>query len=139
MLENDPRIEAIRARARALRCDRTARDEPLPEYAPIEGFSGQVIVAGSWPSTMRLLSEGKVDAVLGDWVAMTYLSRKVYDGAIDVLPQVFRNEPYGWGISPDVDPDLRRQIDRALIHEMRHSSWRPTLEAQLGAGSVSPN
>lgn len=77
--------------------------------------------------------------MVGDWAAMTYLSRQVYDGAIDVLPQMFRNEPYGWGISRGVSTDLRRQIDRALIHEMRRSSWRPELEAKLGAGSVSPN
>lgn len=60
LLETDARIEAVRALAQALRCERNARDEPLPIYDPIEGFSGQVMVAGSWPRAMRLLSEGKV-------------------------------------------------------------------------------
>lgn len=139
LLETDARRVALETRAAELVCAPTAEDEALPVYAPIEGFSGEVVLAGSWPAAMRLLAENKVDAVLGDWVAMTYLSRNEYNGTIEVLPQVFRNEPYGWGISRAVPPELRRDIDRALIREMRDTRWRGELEDALGAGSVSPN
>ena len=115
------------------RADIVVDDDPL--------IAGRVRLVSSWRQAANLLAEGEVDGVLGDWIALTYLSRQdSYANQISVLPNVYRNEPYGWGISrASVPPDLRRQIDRALIQEMRNRGWRKNLEDVLGAGSVSPN
>ncbi|WP_300038587.1 transporter substrate-binding domain-containing protein [uncultured Roseobacter sp.] len=104
-------------------------------------LAGSVRLVSSWRQAANLLVEGKVDGVLGDWIALTYLSRQdTWAGQMAVLPTVYRNEPYGWGISnTSVSEDLRRQIDRALIRQMRNRDWRKRLEDVLGTGSVSPN
>lgn len=117
-----------------------------PERADIEvdddpALAGSVRLVSSWRQAANLLADGEVGGVLGDWIALTYLSRQDrYQGKIAVLPNAYRNEPYGWGISrASVSEDLRRQIDRALIQQMRNRNWRNTLEDVLGTGSVSPN
>lgn len=137
---DDGRRSPVAHRVIDLGCTPTPDDGPLPKYDQIEDFTGGVTLTRSWAEAMGLLAEGKVDAVLGDWVALTYLSRRDYAGKIDVLDNVYRNEPYGWGISrASVSEDVRRQIDSALIDQMRDSAWRGKLERLLGQGSVSPN
>lgn len=137
---DDPRREAIAIRVEELACTPTPDDGPLPTFDLIEGFSGGVVLTSSWAEAMELLATEQVEAVLGDWVALTYLSRQDYAAKIDVLPNVYRNEPYGWGISrASVSEDIRRDIDRALIDQMRDVKWRSDLENLLGQGSVSPN
>ena len=113
--------------------DITVDDDPA--------LAGGVRLVSSWRQAANLLAGGEVDGVLGDWIALTYLSRQdTYENKIAVLPNVYRNEPYGWGISHvSVSEDLRRQIDRALIRQMRNRDWRKRLEDVLGTGSVSPN
>lgn len=113
--------------------DVTVMDDPA--------LKGSVRLVGSWREAADLLAAGEVGAALGDWIALTYLSRQdTHKGKISVLPTVYRNEPYGWGISrASVSLDLRRQIDRALIQQMRNRNWRTNLENALGTGSVSPN
>lgn len=147
MAQSDARRPPLMSRADALDCTPTPDTEPLPMFDPIEGFSGGITVTASWAAAMELLATGQVEAVLGDWVALTYLSRRNHGGALEVLPNFYRNEPYGWGITRAetaqgvryVSEDLRGQIDKALIREMRGKSWREDLEKQLGQGSVSPN
>nr|MBC6963397.1 cystine transporter subunit [Roseobacter litoralis] len=97
------------------------------------------LVYATWPDAVEGLERGNVDAVLGDWVALTYLSRlDQYVDRISVDSKVYRNEPYGWGISRDRS-DLRRGIDKAMIELMRDPRWRKRIEAYLGVGTVAPN
>ena len=136
----DPQSLALDERINALFCTQTSSANGIPEIETISGLDGEIKLVDSWASAMALLAAGKVDAVLGDWVALTYLSRQNYEGQIDVLPSYYRNEPYGWGISrTSVSEDIRRDIDRALISNMRDATWRAKLEGALGAGAVSPN
>jgi len=133
--------DALQMRVDELECnaadpqreDITVHDDPALE--------GSVKLVTSWRQATNMLIEGKVDGVLGDWIALTYLSRQdTYSGQMAVLPNVYRNEPYGWGISrASVPVALRGEIDRALIREMRKREWRKTIEDVLGTGSVSPN
>lgn len=133
--------DALQLRVDELECnaadpqrdDITVHDDPA--------LDGSVKLVASWRQAANLLIEGEVDGVLGDWIALTYLSRQDgYRGQMAVLPSVYRNEPYGWGISrASVPVELRREIDRALIREMRKREWRKTIEDVLGTGSVSPN
>lgn len=130
----DTRIDQLICRAEdPERADISVDDHPA--------LAGSVELVSSWRQAANLLADGEVDGVLGDWIALTYLSRQErYAGKISVLPTVYRNEPYGWGISRNsVTEDMRRQIDRALIQQMRNRNWRKTLEDVLGTGSVSPN
>ncbi|MDW3223309.1 MAG: transporter substrate-binding domain-containing protein [Paracoccaceae bacterium] len=97
------------------------------------------LVYASWADAVEGLDKGHVDAVLGDWVALTYLSRlEQYVDRISVDSKVYRNEPYGWGISRDRS-DLRRGIDKAMIELMRDPRWRKRIEGYLGVGTVAPN
>ncbi|WP_132693933.1 transporter substrate-binding domain-containing protein [Rhodovulum steppense] len=92
-----------------------------------------------WPQAVRALDEGRVEAVLGDWIALSYLSRlDRYRGRVEVQSGVYLNEPYGWAIARD-RPELRAAIDRALIEDMRDPGWRRRIEAYLGPGAVAPN
>ena len=137
---NDPQKQLVNDRVNALFCPKTSAGKEIPTIEPIEGLEGQILLVDSWSTAMALLAAGKVDAVLGDWVALTYLSRQNYEQQIEVLPSVFLNEPYGWGISrASVSEDVRRDIDRALINNLRDVAWRSKLEGALGAGAVSPN
>lgn len=115
------------------------RDDISVDDHPL--LDGSVTLVSSWRAAANLLADGEVDGVLGDWIALTYLSRQdTYENQIAVQPNAYRNEPYGWGISrTSVSEDLRRQIDRALIQQMRNRNWRKRLEDVLGTGSVSPN
>lgn len=132
---------ALQTRSQQLTCnpEDPERDDitvdDLPELA------GTVRLASSWRQAAKMVADGEVEGVLGDWIALTYLSRQEdYGEQIAVLPNVYRNEPYGWGIShTSVSTDLRRQIDQALIEQMRRTDWRKRIEDVLGTGSVSPN
>jgi ABC-type amino acid transport substrate-binding protein len=137
---DNPATDLVNDRVSAMSCVRSDGDQSIPTFDPIPGINGEVHLVDSWPAAMELLAQGRVDAVLGDWVALTYLSRQGFGGKIDVLPNVYRNEPYGWGISrTSVNEEIRRDIDSALINNMRDVTWRRKLEGALGAGSVSPN
>lgn len=130
----DTRIDQLICRAEdPERANITVDDHPA--------LAGSVRLVSSWRQAANLLADGEVGGVLGDWIALTYLSRQDrYQAKISVLPTVYRNEPYGWGISrTSMTEDMRRQIDRALIQQMRNRNWRKTLEDVLGTGSVSPN
>ncbi|WP_299632661.1 ABC transporter substrate-binding protein [uncultured Roseobacter sp.] len=101
--------------------------------------SDTCLVYQSWSEAVDALDRGEVEAVLGDWVALTYLSRTdQYLDRISVDSKVYRNEPYGWGVSRDRS-DLRRGIDKAMIELMRDPKWRKRVEAYLGVGTVAPN
>lgn len=104
---------------------------------------GQVMLTQTWTQALELLEAGEVDAVLGDWIAMSYQTRKgaLASAEINVQGSVYRNEPYGWAISPNA-PDvanLTKEINRALIANMRDVNWRSRLIAYLGDGAISPN
>ena len=106
-----------------------------------EGLAGAVAFTSSYEKSIEMMLDGKVDAVLGDWAALTYLSRlDKYDGHMHVQEQVYRNEPYGWAISDASDvADLARQIDTALLAHMRDISWRRRVQSALGFGDVTPD
>lgn len=136
-----PRAAALDDRVNDLVCnaaDPERQDITVDNHPELQG---SVRLVESWRQAANLLAEGEVEGVLGDWIALTYLSRQdTYAGKIAVLPTVYRNEPYGWGISrTSVSQELRGQIDRALIRQMRNRDWRKGLEDVLGTGSVSPN
>jgi len=99
----------------------------------------QCVTTPSWREAMRLLEDGEVDAVLGDWAQLAYLSRlPAYKGRIDVQSEVFRNEPYGFGITPG-RPELRKQIDRALLQRIRNPLWRGFMQQYLGGIAIGAN
>lgn len=139
----DPLRPELDRRIDLLACPRQVRDGEQEEDDDLTspGLRGSVVLTHRWVDAMQLLADGKVDGVLGDWVALTYLSRTdLFAGRVTVQPSVYRNEPYGWGIArKDGSTELRAAIDRALISQMREVDWRKNLEAELGAGSVSPN
>ena len=136
--EADPAYGALQQRIADLACVDSSDDHAVPD---LDGVTGGVRLVDTWEQGVRLLADGQVHGVLGDWVALTYLSRQsYYDGKIEVLPNVYRNEPYGWAISrTTISEAVRRDIDRELIRRMRKADWRDTLEDTLGDGSVSPN
>ena len=139
--QNSAQAEALKTRIAQLTC---RPEDPEREDISVDkdpALKGHVTLVSSWPKAANMLARGEVDGVLGDWIALTYLSRQdTYQDKISVLPNVYRNEPYGWGISrTSVSQSMRRDIDRALIREMRNRDWRRNLEKRLGTGSVSPN
>ena len=106
-----------------------------------EGLAGAVALTTSHEKAIDMMLDGKVDAVLGDWAELTYLSRlDKYAGDIQVQEQVYLNEPYGWAISDASDvSDLARRINTALLAHMRDISWRRRVQSTLGFGDVTPN
>jgi hypothetical protein len=138
---DDPLRPLLEGRIAWLSCLDGNSVEPAAQPDGAAQLPGAVLLVNTWDDAVRLLADGQADAVLGDWVALTYLSRQsLYNSRVDVQPQVYRNEPYGWAIArrPGSD-ELRTAIDSALIAQMRNVTWRANLEAKLGAGSVSPN
>lgn len=96
------------------------------------------LLTTTWGEAADLLAAGTVDAVLGDWVALSYLARlERYSGRLTVQPRTYLGEAYGWGITPR-RPALRDGIDRVLIDEMRQPDWRARVERALGAGAIRP-
>jgi len=107
--------------------------------APEADEASNCLLYPGWPEAVKALDAGDVQAVLGDWIALSYLSRlDRYRGRIEVQSGVYLNEPYGWAVRQDRQ-DLRAAIDRALIEDMRDPKWRKRIEAYLGAGAVAPN
>ncbi|MEM8572378.1 MAG: transporter substrate-binding domain-containing protein [Pseudomonadota bacterium] len=95
---------------------------------------------GTWTDAMDALSDGRVDAVFGDWAQLSYLSRLVeYGGGLEVQGTTFWNEPYGWGISRNVPTELRAAIDRALVRRLRSPEWRFLVQEYMGDGAISPS
>lgn len=97
------------------------------------------ITATSWSRAMRLLADGRADAILGDWAQLSYLANQPgYADSITVQSEVFRNEPYGWGINAK-RPELRLSIDRALMSRLRNPQWRSFVQQYLGSDSSGAN
>jgi ABC-type amino acid transport substrate-binding protein len=106
---------------------------PLPPGEP-----GCVLVQRLPDAIDTMLDDG-ADAVLGDWAALSWHERgRRYGGRIRVEPVIYRNDPFGWGLTP-TRPDLRRAVDAALIAQIRHPDWRQRVERHLGGGSISPD
>lgn len=133
---------ALEARIAQLSCD--GNDPPSGPENAIEDArlpGSAVILVTRWEAAVQVLLEGQADAVLGDWIMLTFQSRQPrFQGKIDVLPRVYRAEPYGWGIARrDGGTEFRNAIDRALNAAMRSEHWFSDLEKELGEGSISPN
>ncbi len=121
--------ELYRADGGRMACART----PLPPGEP-----GCVLVL-HLPDAIDAMLEDGADAVLGDWAALSWHERgRRYGGRIRVEPVIYRNDPFGWGLTPG-RPDLRRAIDAALIGQIRQPDWRERVERHLGGGSISPD
>jgi hypothetical protein len=101
----------------------------------------RILLTETWDQAIAALAAGDVEAVLGDWVALTYLSRSpLYKETLHVQPSVYRNEPFGWAISRrNTDPELARKINQALIVRMRQANWRRRVEGVLGPGPIAPH
>ncbi|WP_300056550.1 transporter substrate-binding domain-containing protein [uncultured Roseobacter sp.] len=134
--------EGLKARAAWLDCaahqdDNIRKVDAMPE----DGLPGGVVLTPTWKEAVEQLYQGKVEAVLGDWIALSYMARRApYDGQISVQNSVYRNEPYGWAITrAGGNEDLRRAIDSALIVRMRDTDWRKRIENTLGSGAIAPN
>ncbi|MBW4706665.1 transporter substrate-binding domain-containing protein [Roseobacter sp. YSTF-M11] len=128
-------------RAAWLACDENDDHSQTMFTMEDDGLSGGIVLTRDWDRAVEQLYTGKVDAVLGDWIALSYLSRRSpYDGQVTVQGSVYRNEPYGWAISRANGSDfLRRAIDSALIVRMRDTEWRKRIENTLGSGAIAPN
>lgn len=136
-----PEALALQTRSNQLTCNPEDPERNDITVDDLPELKGKVRLVSSWRQAAKMVADGEVEGVLGDWIALTYLSRQEdYASQLAVLPNVYRNEPYGWGIShKSVSTDLRRQIDQALIEQMRRTDWRKRIEDVLGTGSVSPN
>ena len=131
----------LKARAEWLACAGHNNNTQKVEIMPGDGLPGGVVLTPTWKEGVEELYQGNVEAVLGDWVALSYMSRRSpYDGQITVQESVYRNEPYGWAISrASGTEELRRAIDSALIVRMRDTDWRKRIENTLGSGAIAPN
>lgn len=131
----------LKKRAIWLECD--GNSDPVRSLLTMEedGLPGGVVLTPTWKEGVDQLYSGKVEAVLGDWIALSFMSRRSpYDGYVTVQDSVYRNEPYGWAISRATgSDDLRRAIDSALIVRMRDTDWRKRIENTLGSGAIAPN
>ena len=142
MAADDPLKSVLAERLTWLACDEDTRIDGPAEMSEPTGLPGRIVLAREWEQALKMLEAGEVEAVLGDWVAMTYLVREgALKGAdIEVQDRVYLNEPYGWAVARKPGSDqLRRAIDSALILQMRDPGWRKRLEDELGAGSVAPH
>ncbi|WP_195822718.1 transporter substrate-binding domain-containing protein [Roseobacter sp. MH60115] len=139
--EGSEKQEKLKARAAWLSCDGHGGNMRKVEAMPADGLPGGVVLTPTWKEGVEQLYQGKVEAVLGDWIALSYMSRRSpYDGQITVQDSVYRNEPYGWAITrAGGNEDLRRAIDSALIVRMRDTDWRKRIENTLGSGAIAPN
>jgi ABC-type amino acid transport substrate-binding protein len=116
-----------------------SRERTVCHAAEAATAQDKCLLYDSWVDAVAALENDQVEAVLGDWVALTYLSRlDRFRNRVSVDSTVYRNEPYGWGVARD-RPELRRGIDRAMIEMMRDPRWRKRVEAYLGVGTVAPN
>jgi ABC-type amino acid transport substrate-binding protein len=116
-----------------------SRESTVCHDADVATAEDRCLLYDAWVDAVTALDNGEVQAVLGDWVALTYLSRlDRFRNRVSVDSAVYRNEPYGWGVARD-RPDLRRGIDSGLIEMMRDPRWRKRVEAYLGVGTVAPN
>ncbi|NWO04495.1 MAG: transporter substrate-binding domain-containing protein [Alteromonadaceae bacterium] len=103
------------------------------------GARGRCLTTESWADAMVLLARGEVDVVVGDWAQLSFLARRTGIARdIQVQSSAFRNEPYGWGVSPD-RPELRAVVDHALMERLRHPQWRYLVQEYLGSGSIGTN
>lgn len=139
--EGSEKQNKLKARAAWLACDGSDDTTQKMHEMPADGLPGGVVLTPTWKAGVEALYQGQVDAVLGDWIALSYMSRRApYDGQITVQNSVYRNEPYGWAISRDEGNEtLRRAIDSALIVRMRDADWRKRIENTLGSGAIAPN
>ncbi|MFN2361450.1 MAG: transporter substrate-binding domain-containing protein [Marinobacter sp.] len=104
-----------------------------------EDESVSCLLADSWFEAMQMLEKGEVDAVVGDWAQLSYLSRlPVFDDQVHVQAAAFKSEPYGWGVNPE-RPELLHAINRALIERIRNPQWRYFVQEYLGTGSIGTN
>lgn len=102
------------------------------------GGAADCVTVADWHSSMELLAAGEIDAVVGDWVQLSYIARSgALNAPIAIGARTFANEPYGWGVAPSRD-ELRRRIDRALIRRLRSPNWRGLVEEYLGQGAIAP-
>lgn len=80
------------------------RDTPL--CVPVDEAANRnqtCLLTAQWVEAVELLSAGRVDMVLGDWVQLTCLADiPRYAGSLSVQGRTYLCEPYGWGISPAV-------------------------------------
>ncbi|TVP87384.1 MAG: hypothetical protein EA348_13175 [Pseudomonadaceae bacterium] len=114
---------------------------PRVRCEPVEQATSDspCILLPTWDAAMEQLARGEVDVVLGDWAQLSYLARlPVYRGRIEVQSEVYRNEPYGWGVNP-ARPELRDAINRALLERLRSPEWRYLVQEYMGTGSIAPD
>lgn len=139
--EGSEKQSKLKARAEWLACDGSDDGTQKIQVMPEDGLPGGAVLTPTWKAGVEELYQGQVEAVLGDWIALSFMSRRApYDGQITVQNSVYRNEPYGWAISRATgNEDLRRAIDSALIVRMRDTDWRKRIENTLGSGAIAPN
>lgn len=118
-----------------------SHDQPI-ECAPFEpALQNQSCVTTiSYSDALDLIQNQQADVLVGDWIALSYLSRTPrYEGELVVQQQTISENIYAWGLSPKtVSKDLRNSIDKELIRMMRQPEWRRHLQNFLGDGFISP-
>lgn len=141
MAQDDPLRPVLKTRLDWLACAENTPITGPSEMSEETGLAGAVVLTRSWPDAVKLLAQKQVDAVLGDWIALSYEARNgPHQNAVSVQRTVYRNEPYGWAIMRRPGSEgVRRSIDSALIAQMRDVSWRSVVTRHLGDGTVSPN
>jgi len=79
---------------------------------------------------MKAVARDQADAMVYDAPVLQYLAKKSYSGAVDVLPNVFDRQDYGFAV-PDGSP-LREEINRVLLKELASEDWTDLQAKYLG-------
>lgn len=91
------------------------------------------IVATPYPTLvdgLRAVAAGNVEAIVYDAPLLKFLVRSQFAGRVEVLPEIFERQDYGFALS--AGSDLREPINRALLRTIRNPAWGRTLETYLG-------
>lgn len=84
----------------------------------------------SVPEGLEALERGEIKALVYDLPALRYWIKQRFQGKIEVLPQTYSQENYGFALQ-DNSP-LRRPINRVLLEKIRDQKWQGTLYHYLG-------
>jgi polar amino acid transport system substrate-binding protein len=82
---------------------------------------------------MKAVARDEADAMVYDAPVLQYLAKKSYAGAVDVVPNVFDRQDYGFAV-PDGSP-LREEINRVLLRELTSDDWADLQAKYLGQSS----
>lgn len=108
----------------------------------LDRYQGTVslVQPNSFSECVKLLADGKVDAVTTDDVILAgFAAQPQYKGLLKVVGKGFTSEPYGIAVKKG-STELVQQINQALSNFIKDGSWKASLERNVGpSGYTIPN